>query len=59
MPQSSAAYGDELVVTHARNTLSFEGQKRTLDVIIVWRIVGGRIKEGWDIPSVYTEYQGT
>ena len=53
-PQSATAYGDELVVAHARNTLNVEGRLIKTDAIVVWRIVGGRIVEAWDIPSVYT-----
>ncbi len=53
-PQSATAYGDELVVSHARNTLTVEGRSIETDAIVVWRIVGGRIVEAWDIPSVYT-----
>ena len=53
-PQSATAYGDELVVAHARNTLTVEGRSIETDAIVVWRIVGGRIVEAWDIPSVYT-----
>ena len=53
-PQSATAYGDELVVAHARNTLTVEDRSIETDAIVVWRIVGGRILEAWDIPSVYT-----
>jgi len=53
-PQSVTAYGDELVVAHARNTLAMDGRSLEIDAIVVWRIVGGRIVEAWDIPSVYT-----
>ena len=53
-PQSVAAYGDELAVAHARNTLTVEGRSIETDAIVVWRIVGGIIVEAWDIPSVYT-----
>ena len=53
-PQSVTAYGNELVVAHVKNTLAVEGQSLEVDAIVVWRIVGGRIVEAWDIPSVYT-----
>lgn len=53
-PQSIAAYGDELVVTHVRNSLVVEDALLELDAVVVWRIVGGQIIEAWDIPSVYT-----
>ncbi len=58
---SATAIGDELVVVHTNNTMSLENQQIDLenkqidiDVVVVWRIVDGRITEGWDIPSVYT-----
>ncbi len=53
-PQSATAYGDELVVAHARNTLFVEGRTVATDAIVVWRIVDGHFVEAWDIPSVYT-----
>ena len=52
-PISLTPVGDELVVTHTQNSLTFEGQPITTDVVVVWRIVEGRIAEVWDIPSVY------
>ena len=55
-PVSATAVGDELVVVHARDTLSFEGRPITLDVVVVWRFAGGRIVEVWDIvPQQPTE----
>ncbi len=48
-PVSITAVGDELVVVHARDTLTFQGRPVALDVIVVWRFVGGRIAEVWDI----------
>ncbi len=52
----SRTVGDELVVAQACNRLSleaFEGDTIETDVVVVWRIVNGKIVEGWDIPSVY------
>ena len=49
--------GDELVFTQTCNRLSMDatgGNTIEFDVIVVWRIVGGKIAEGWDIPSVYS-----
>ena len=51
-PVSATAIGDELVVTHTRNTLSFRDQDIALDVVVVWRILDGRIIEIWDIVPV-------
>ena len=45
--------GDELVVVQTCNRLAFEGDTIETDVVVVWRIVNGKIAEGWDIPSVY------
>lgn len=52
-PVSLTAIGDELVVAHTRNSLTLEGRRITTDVVLVWRIVSGRIAEVWDIPSVH------
>jgi ketosteroid isomerase-like protein len=53
-PVSITPFGNELVVTHSRNTLNFEGEALTLDAIVVWRVVNGRLAEAWDIPSAYS-----
>ena len=50
------AVGDELVVTQVCDRLASEaseGDTIETDVVVVWRIVNGKITEGWDIPSVY------
>ena len=54
-PISMLPVGDELVMMQTRNTMTLEAQKIVTDVALVWRIVDGRIKEVWDIPSVYTK----
>lgn len=54
-PVAINAVGDELVITQTRNTLTIEGEPIAIDVVVVWRIVEGRIAEVWDIPSVYTQ----
>ncbi len=51
---STIAVGDELVVTHSKNSMILEGRPIETDVVVVWRIVDGLITEVWDIPSVYT-----
>jgi len=53
-PISATAFGDELVVTHSRNTMTMDDQPLAIDAVVVWRIVNGRIAEAWDIPSAYT-----
>ncbi|MEM7059934.1 MAG: nuclear transport factor 2 family protein [Pseudomonadota bacterium] len=52
-PVSASAIGDELVVTHTRNSLTLDGRSLETDVVVVWRIVEGRIAEVWDIPSAF------
>lgn len=58
-PISMTPIGDELVVTHTKNRMTLQGQSITTDVVVVWRIVDGRIAEVWDIPSVYSGISGT
>ena len=53
-PISVTTAGDELVVVHTKNTMTLEDQQVETNVVVVWRIVDGRITEVWDIPSVYT-----
>ncbi len=53
-PVSIQPIGDELVVTHVRDGLEFEGESIVIDVVVVWRIVEGQIAEAWDIPSAFT-----
>lgn len=53
-PVAATPVGDELVVTQTRNSLTLHSQPLTIDVVVVWRIVDGRITEIWDIPSAYT-----
>ena len=48
--------GDELVVMQNRNTMTLEDENVDIDVVLVWRIVDGRVAEVWDIPSVYSAH---
>ena len=50
----SRTAGDELVVTHVCNSMNLEGSSMEFDAVVVWRIVNGKIAEGWDIPAVNT-----
>lgn len=52
-PISVIAIGDELLVMHNKNRMTLQGMSIETDVVVVWRIVGGRFAEVWDIPSVY------
>lgn len=44
-PVSSFAIGDELVVAHTINRLTFQGSPIAIDVVTVWRFADGRIAE--------------
>ncbi|SPH25023.1 hypothetical protein DEA8626_04058 [Defluviimonas aquaemixtae] len=48
-PMSVTPVGDELVVVQSRNTLTFRGRSVAVDVVVVWRIVDGRVVQVWDI----------
>ena len=52
-PVSITAVGDELVVTHVKDTMTLDDQVLEVDAIVVWRFVDGRIAEAWDIPAVH------
>ncbi|MEO1241874.1 MAG: nuclear transport factor 2 family protein [Pseudomonadota bacterium] len=51
-PISATPLGDELVVAHVRNTMTFPDRRIELEAVVLWRIADGRIAEGWDIPVV-------
>lgn len=53
-PISVTPVGDELLVMQTKNTMILEDERIETDVVVVWRIVDGRIAEVWDIPSVYS-----
>ena len=46
--------GDELVITQVCNRMDLEGNAIEVDAVVIWRIVGGKIAEVWDIPAVNT-----
>lgn len=52
-PISVAPFGDELVVMHTKNRMTLRGMAIETDVVVVWRIVDGKVAEVWDIPSVH------
>lgn len=58
-PISATPVGDELVVVQTQNSMTLEEQQITIDVVLVWRIVDGRLSEVWDIPSVHTLVKAT
>ena len=45
--------GDELVITQTCNRITYGDDTIEFDVVVVWRIVEGKIREAWDIPSVF------
>jgi predicted SnoaL-like aldol condensation-catalyzing enzyme len=53
-PVSIFPVGDELVVVQSINTMTLEDRQIEVDVVVVWRIVNGKIAEVWDIPSAHT-----
>ena len=55
-PVSATPVGTELVVVQSRNTLTLGARTITVDAVVVWRFVDGRIAEVWDIvPGQPTE----
>ena len=52
-PISITAIGDELLVVHRKQTMTLGGQRLESDVVVVWRIVDGKVSEVWDIPSIH------
>ncbi|MEP1095889.1 MAG: nuclear transport factor 2 family protein [Cyclobacteriaceae bacterium] len=54
-PVFASAVGDELVFVHSMNTLILEDQQTEIDVVVIFRVVEGKITEVWDIPSAYTD----
>lgn len=57
-PISATAHGDELVVTHTKNTMTMKGETFAIHAVVIWRFVEGRIVEAWDFPSAYTFADG-
>ena len=53
-PISTTPIGEELIVVHVRDTMELEENSIAVDVVVVWRIVEGKIAEAWDIPSAFT-----
>ena len=51
---SVTAVGDELVVVHRQQVMKLKGHQIESDVVVVWRILDGRIAEVWDIPSIHS-----
>jgi hypothetical protein len=53
-PRFIIPMGDELIITHVKDTLSLDGKPMEIDAIVVWCIINDQIKEAWDIPIAHT-----
>ena len=53
-PLSLIPLGDEIIITHVKDSMLLDGKQVEIDAIVVWCIVGGKIKEAWDIPMKHT-----
>ena len=51
---SASPIGDDFVVSHVKNTMTFPDREIEVDAVVVWRFVEGLIKEVWDIPAIHT-----
>ena len=56
---SVVPWGDELLLMCNKNRMTLQGIAIETDVVLVWRIVDGRISEVWDIPSVFSSDHGS
>lgn len=53
-PLSIFPLGDEIVVTHVKDTMVLAGKPMEIDAVVLWCIIDGKIKEAWDIPVKHT-----
>jgi hypothetical protein len=53
-PISITPLGDELIITHVKDSMSLNGRPMEIDAVVLWCIIDGQIKEAWDIPVVHT-----
>ena len=53
-PISIIPMGDELIITHVKDTMILKGKPMEIDAVVLWCIIDGQIKEAWDIPIVHT-----
>ena len=51
---STTPMGDELVVTHVKDTMTLKGKPMEVDAVVVWSIANGKIQEAWDIPAIHS-----
>ncbi|PRX57254.1 nuclear transport factor 2 family protein [Flagellimonas meridianipacifica] len=53
-PLSAFPMGDELVITHVKDTMILDGESMEIEAVVLWCIIDGKIKEAWDIPISHT-----
>ena len=53
-PISIIPMGDELIITHVKDTMVLDGKPMQIDAIVLWCIIDGKIIEAWDIPIAHT-----
>ena len=53
-PVTIAPMGDELIITHVKDSMSLDDKPMQVDAIVIWCIIEGKIKEAWDIPAIHT-----
>ncbi|MBT8361620.1 MAG: nuclear transport factor 2 family protein [Deltaproteobacteria bacterium] len=51
---STTPMGDEMVVTHVKDTMFLKGRNMEVDAVVVWSIADGQIQEAWDIPAMHS-----
>ena len=51
---STILMGDEMVVTHVKDTMVLKGEPMEVDAVVVWSIADGKIREAWDIPAIHS-----
>ena len=53
-PLSIIPLGDEIIITHVKDSMLLNGKQMKIDAVVIWCIIGGKIKEAWDIPVKHT-----
>lgn len=53
-PLSIVPLGDEIIITHVKDSMLFGEKQMEIEAVVIWCIVGGKIKEAWDLPVKHT-----
>lgn len=53
-PISIIPLGDDLVITHVKDSMLLEGKQIEIEAVVVWCFIEGKVKEAWDIPAIPT-----